>query len=129
MRTPIEPIVIFSADLSLLTDEQNKLKRDYVKFRLDRLGVPFIKVQGAYKGTKEHSFLVHGSNLKAAQDLAKLTGQESILVRDEDGVAFLEYQNGTRERLGHMVAVSKDEALASDAYTYRPDLNTYYIVK
>ena len=95
-----------------------------------------IPCVGSYKGQKENAFMW---SLKDFNDHIRGTifvaQQESILhvASGNKMEAELEYLQPdavtTHEFIGCMHQVCKEEALVSDAYTYRPDLNMYWVAK
>jgi len=95
-------------------------------------GFKYSEAQGAYKGVKETSLVItyeSDSQLKTLIDLGIAYKQESILILDENRAASL-LMLGSNELipLGSFQAVEKSMALQSDAYTYMPNLDQYYIV-
>jgi len=84
---------------------------------------------GSYKGEMEQSFIMHEDDFHHVSAYVK--GQESFLyVRDgHKGVVYadLHYNDGETVPLGQIKAVSKDEAMQQDAWTYRPDMNVYWV--
>ena len=94
---------------------------------------------GAYKGVLENSFIVTESDFyHHIEGTDYVLGQESILLV-EDGhhgemYASLHYleqgvRDGEHYSLGLLKSVDKSVALEQDAWTYRPDLNTYWIAQ
>ena len=88
---------------------------------------------GSYKGQLENSYIMRREDFERhVKCSGYIDNQESILVL-EDGHRGVTY--GTLVfsgfepdlPLGIMRAVSKDEAMKHDAWTYRPELDTYYI--
>lgn len=86
-------------------------------------------VFGRYNGTDELSFRVSNLDDDAANILAEVAFkefyQESILVVESDGSAYLRYQNGYIKPLGIMTQVDSVEGL--DAYSEVDD--KFYTVK
>ena len=94
---------------------------------------------GAYKGVLEQSFILNQPVFDAFVEGSEfLQGQESVLLV-EDGhkgemYASLWYldqglRDGEHVSLGLLKSVDKSVALAQDAWTYRPDLNIYWITE
>jgi hypothetical protein len=94
---------------------------------------------GAYKGVLEQSFIltepVFGAFVEGSEFLQ---GQESVLLIEEGHkgktYASLHYLSGgvcdgEHVSLGLLKSVDKSVALAQDAWTYRPDLNIYWITE
>lgn len=94
---------------------------------------------GSYKGVMEYSFILTEHDfVHYVADSDFIRDQESVL-ECEDGhygevyasLRYLEYgmRGGKPEHLGILKSVDKDVALAQDAWTYRPDLNEYFITE
>ena len=84
---------------------------------------------GSYKGMLEQSFIMHEEDFHHVSAYVK--NQESFLYLSDGhkGVVYAElrYSNGETVQLGQVKAVSKDEAMQHDAWTYRPDMNIYWV--
>lgn len=99
--------------------------------------VPFANCKqlgGCYKGTREVSFLAPSSEWHAARTLALNFNQESVLLlgpkrhRDAHRPAILHYlDDRLPEPLGYFVPVSREFALAREAWTYDPADDQYYV--
>lgn len=131
--------------------ETNKTKPAFVLFALnleskalelktlaDHGITKFKAVDGSYKGSKESAYLVPLGPLNGfdtlikVHRLAKEFNQESILEVDVNRNAQLIYMDAKFQvptKLGKFQNVSKFEAIASDAYTFDPSTNYYYIAK
>jgi hypothetical protein len=90
---------------------------------------------GSYKGVMEQSFIMSRDDFDlVVRDSQWIKDQESIL-HIEDGNAGKVYGeleflvDGSRQYLGQVSEVSQDEAMQHDGWTYRPDLNKYFIVE
>lgn len=93
-------------------------------------GTMFKELKGSYKGQTEASYIVDASLLDNVLGLAKAHRQESILILDQDRNASLYYvKSGLNTPIGRLVPASEAVALSKEAWSYRPDLNTYYIVE
>lgn len=111
-------------------------KDDYNHNQLKRLlekSFQYTEIVGSYEGMKEKSYMVVINNLSDLEYM-KLLGEEfcqdSILYRDHEGNSNLIFMDGRESiNLGKMVQVSEKEALSSIAYTYVPNLNSYWIAK
>ena len=85
---------------------------------------------GSYKGELEQSFTMLTSDF---QSFVKTSGyvanQESILEVSECNKQYadLVFSDGTRESIGSLKDVTKEEAMKHEAWTYRPDLNKYWV--
>lgn len=104
-----------------------------MKFDLRFYGFNYTETVGSYEGTKEVSFMVainSSHDLDLMIQLGKHYNQDSILYRDHEGNSNLIFMDGRESiNLGKMVQVSEKEALSSIAYTYVPNLNSYWIAK
>lgn len=100
---------------------------------LNQLGLSYKEVEGSYKGIKERSFIIIDEGIDEAiiEELAQSYKQESYLkVVTENRDALLVFTNGGySEPIGNFTAVSKDEALSADAYTYDSMFSQYYLAK
>jgi hypothetical protein len=94
---------------------------------------------GSYKGVLEQSFIMTELDFALfIQGSEYVQNQESVLLV-EDGhhgemYASLYYMSkgecdGEHVSLGLLKSVDKSVALAQDAWTYRPDLNIYWITE
>jgi hypothetical protein len=94
---------------------------------------------GAYKGVLETSFIMTEQDFAAFIEGSEyVLNQESVLLV-EDGhkgntYASLHYlsrgvRDGEHVDLGILKSVDKSVALMQDAWTYRPDLNIYWITE
>jgi hypothetical protein len=90
----------------------------------------FIHCIGSYKGVTEDSYIIPMSEHRRALELAREFKQESVLLRYADGEVFLYYlEDGDLSILGRLEPVSGSEARESKGFTYRPDIDTYYVAK
>lgn len=89
-----------------------------------------VPLMGSYKGNEERSYMLSMSDHGKALVVAREHNQESILTRYSDGSVYLYYLDTfEQEYLGQFEAVSESEAKSQDSWTYRPDLDQYYIVR
>jgi hypothetical protein len=90
---------------------------------------------GSYKGVMEQSFIMSRDDFDLVVRGTKwVENQESILHVEDGhrGVVYgaLEYlADGTTEHIGVLREVSQSEAIQHDGWTYRPDLNKYFIAE
>ena len=97
----------------------------------------FKQAIGRYDGKTEHCFLCTKPDFeKYIRGTVYIAGQESVLwiASGNKQEAHLEYfatptAAGMLIGMGCMHEVSKEEAEASGAFTYRPDLGVYWIAK
>lgn len=93
-----------------------------------------VQCIGSYKGKLELSFILNEKDyIDHVLPLEFTKGQECVLQIVSDYVwmatSFDYDYNCPREWLGHMKQVSKKKALKSDGFTYRPDLDAYFVIK
>lgn len=126
--------VIFSIDFENNPVQMNLFHNFLADCRLDSVG-EFVPMIGSYKGQKEHSFICRREDFDTyLRDTRWVEKQESILhvASGNKMEATLEYIDGSGradEPLGCMHQVCREEAYASEAYTYSPSLNAYWIAK
>ena len=106
-----------------------------MKRAMQKLSGNVVLAIGSYKGVMEQSFIL----LRDDFDLVVrgsdwIKNQESVLHVEDGykGVVYgaLEYlATGTTEHIGVMREVSQTEAMLHDGWTYRPDLNKYFIAE
>ena len=93
----------------------------------------YTKLVGCYKGQKENAWIWSLEDFnKHLRGRVWIAEQESILhvASGNKMEATLEYLDNTPNvELGCMHQVCRAEALASEAYTYRPDLDIYWVAK
>ena len=87
---------------------------------------------GCYLGKLERSYILRKDDFDSyVLKSGYVDDQESFLVLRDGyyGVVYatLEYQSGDKVFLGTMEQVDPQEALAGEAWTYRPDLDAYFI--
>ena len=88
---------------------------------------------GSYKGQLEQSYIMCEEDFVVHVNRSGyVDNQESFLVLEEGhrGVTYgsLVFNSWLKPQgLGIMRAVSKDKAMSYDAWTYRPELDTYYV--
>lgn len=89
-----------------------------------------VQCVGSYKGETEWSFLTLWEDFRDHVAFHNFVGgQESVLRISECNKQYAQllYQDGAEQSLGSLKSVSKEEALKHDAWTYRPDLDVYWI--
>jgi hypothetical protein len=128
--------VIFSIDS--VTDVHTLAQFSHhldVKRAMQKLKGNVVLAIGSYKGQLEQSFILLREDFDlVVRDSQWIKGQESILhVEDgHGGVVYgaLEYlATGTTEHIGVLREIDRREVSAYDAWTYRPDLNKYFIAE
>ena len=124
------PFIIFSVD-----NEANPINRAaFVSYiaNCDKRGA-CVPVIGCYKGVREFSWIIHKDDFdKYVKNSGFVDNQESFLQvasGNKMETVLLFPASGERVPLGCMHQVDESEALASDAWTYRPDMGVYWIAK
>lgn len=94
---------------------------------------------GSYKGVLETSFIMTEHDFGALIEGSIYIEQQESVLLVEDGhkgemYASLHYLSkgvcdGEHVSLGRLKSVDKSVALGKDAWTYRPDLNVYWITE
>ncbi len=97
---------------------------------MGKLKGSMVQCIGSYKGELELSFLMNTSDFEAnVRPYGFIDHQESILQVSECNKQYadLMFADGTRQSIGSLQDVTKEQAMASEAWTYRPDLNKYWV--
>lgn len=122
---------IFSIDDE--ADEQMRARFvDYIA-QQDTYG-NLIQMRGCYNGTEENSFICYTRDFNEfVHGMGYIDNQESWLEVSGGKVAhatlvFNDEEN-TRNTIGRLVSTDSETAKEQLAWTYRPDQDTYYIVK
>ena len=121
--------VIFSIDNEDDPRVRRKFEGDFEDSVLT--GSNLIKLIGAYKGETENAYLARVADFDAfVKPMGFVANQESILRVSECNkrYAVLEYlADGTQQDLGCLKDVPEAEAKAQEAWSYRPDIDVYWI--
>ncbi len=93
-----------------------------------------VQCVGSYKGKMEASFILNEKDyVDHVLPLEFTNKQESVLYLDGDdgwlATSYDPFLGEATDILGYMEQVSKKKALKSDGFTYRPDLNAYWVAK
>lgn len=113
-KNDYKKLVIFSVDKTRYF-EAHRL--------LHGLGIKHFKTAGSYNGIEELGYMAIMENDKTEPIFLIKTmafvffNQESILVQYNDGISYLEYANGKKERLGQLREVSENYAKQCENYT------------
>lgn len=102
-------------------------------------GIPYVPVLGKYKGELEKGFLVNaGATPEEAEEAvlyySRLYDQDEYMVLDnhKHGTYIASMVNCTtreQKQIGFMRSMPKDDVIAMNLdYTYRPDMDTYFVV-
>lgn len=119
----IKPVIIFALNKATRLDDLKECWSEGLKNIVPLLGV--------YNNVSENSYLVEDTekNFKAVYTLAKRYNQESILTLDQDRNAVLEYlDSNLKKPIGKLRAITRDEALTLNAWSYNEYTDTYYSV-
>lgn len=125
--------VIFAIDNDADLHTNAKFLRHVDQLRaMGKLNSSMKLAIGCYLGKLERSYILRKDDFEAhVLESGYVDDQESFLVLRDGyyGVVYatLEYQSGDKVFLGTMEQVDAEEALAGEAWTYRPDLNAYFI--
>lgn len=88
-------------------------------------------MKGSYKGVEEYSWICLSEDFnKFVQPTGFVVNQESILRVSECNKKYtvlVKLQGGEQTHLGCMKSVTEAEAKAQDAWSYRIDLDQYFI--
>lgn len=113
-------------------EEAHSLLRDY----FHAAGIPFVVVEGRYKGRLELSFLMNAAHVPedAIMLYAKHGNQETYMIIEQwrhgtMKATLVDVASGKKTFIGYFRSFSKDvvEKLNLD-YTYRPDVDKYWAV-
>ena len=116
----------------LYNEEAHSLLRDY----FHAAGIPFVVVEGRYKGRLELSFLMNAAHVPedAIMLYAKHGNQETYMIIEQwrhgtMKATLTDVNSGARTFIGYFRSFSKEQidALKLD-YTYRKDVNMYWAV-
>jgi hypothetical protein len=126
--------VIFSIDNAHELHAKAKFLRYVDTLRaMDKLQGNMALAIGYYKGVLEPSFVMLEQDFdEFVRYRGFVDNQESVLhVWDKRMFCELEYLNSTQldENRCRLYEVSAEEAFTSEGFTYRPDLNKYWVMK
>lgn len=85
---------------------------------------------GSYKGEIEQSFMMLTADYETHVKPHGFTDkQESVLLVSECNKQYADllFSNGSRLSIGSLKCVTKEEAMKQEAWTYRPDINQYWV--
>ena len=126
------PYVIFTIDFENNPHRMN-IFMNFIAEKAPDMAGNVLPMIGCYKGKREHSFICREDDFNEfIRNTAFMRGQESILIVASGNKmeAVLEYlSDGRIVGLGCMHEVCKEEAMQAEAWTYRPDLDVYWIAK
>ena len=97
---------------------------------MDKTKGKFIQCVGSWEGELEPSFLCNTEDYEAhIKDSGYVNGQECVMQVSECNKQYAQllYPSGVAAFLGSLKSVGKDRAMKEHGWTYRPDLNTYWI--
>lgn len=131
MRPINKKCVIISAEDSTCSDNFNKRETDELESILKKRNASYKHLVGSYRGHREASFLVElddNFDLDSAKYYSHRFGQESILLLDEDRNASLHYLDDqwVDDRIGKLKAITNNEAIKLEAWSYCPLNNQFY---
>lgn len=117
--------IIFSVFKNTTSEATNHSIHSKVAAFLMAADIDFTEVNGVYKGHSELSFVVSHSERRLVEILVEKFSQESFLLIRGNGYTYLEYADGSSDRLGKWSEVSEAQAKEQDAYTEVD--GTYYV--
>jgi hypothetical protein len=125
--------IIFSVERDYMTLSDKVHANNKAMSFMDSRGIDYKLAIGCYEGLGETSYIVSYSHYELILALAGKHEQESILILSEATrhglrpatLYFL--QSGDNIDMGYLTGCSKEYALKQNAYTYRPDLNQYWV--
>lgn len=128
-----EGVIIFSVDkahdvywlMHFYKTMSQKQSMNYTKGNL----VPAI---GMWKGRLEYSWLIDARDFHLVRDFVREQDAFLRIEVDYSGrqlVYLLDNHSREERRIGELVEVSKEDAFSRDAFTYRPDLDKYWVVE
>lgn len=131
--------IIFTIDFENNPYRMN-LFMNYLAERKRRMQGNVIPMIGCYKGKREHSFIcLRDDYFDHIKDTGFMKGQESILHVSSGNKqeCCLEYicdelpprATARRVAMGSMHEVCAEEAAQAEAWTYRPDIDKYWIAR
>lgn len=95
------PFVLISATKRGLTVNENHQRSMEAQAMLRASGADFANVTGVTDGIEEKRFMIFGEKaVNVANDLAKIFGQDSYIIKDKVNEAYLVKTNGEKELLG-----------------------------
>lgn len=131
--------IVFSCEQSSAEAFNNAAATGFCEHFLTKHKIGFQKIVGSYKGTIEQSFIINANDFKLITHLLRDNQQETYLylTNHKHGLrkAYLvpsekplREAESVRHFLGYLRSVSKEEALKQDAWSFRPDLDQFWIV-
>ena len=115
-------VVILSAESPVQDSITNEQKTEMLKNCLEDCNISFNIGTGLFRGEgPQTSFVVLPKNdteIETVKDFAfKTFKQQSVLFQDNNQEAYLINHDGTEERLGRLIEVSKEVAENAGSYT------------
>lgn len=118
----------------------SSVAKEVVKDFLENNNIGFKELQGCYNGQTEDSFIISYDFLHYVKLAGLLDGEESVMILDQEDAgrraAYLLYmkdyyrfveEDDVLVSIGTLRQVSEEEAKAALAYSYRPDLDKYFL--
>lgn len=126
-QTNFEHVLIFSVYRPNKPD--NELQHAIACQRLTRMVIPYVELLGSYNGVTEKSILVTRENRDVVVDLCRQHKQECYMESDSSRQAWLMFPDGNRQQLGYLSPVDEDSAKRTGNWSYRTDINQYYVTE
>lgn len=125
-----QTILIFSVYQTIKSQDENQASHIKTLETLRASGVPCIEIKGRYNGTDETSILVNGLEYSfLVKYLCRQFKQECYLESNESRYTSLVFPDGTKQAIGQLVPVSKEDAEKLGNWSYNETVNQYYITK
>jgi len=114
--------LIISAEVDGRTPLHNAMQTLQLKDDLTRLGVTFKRAEGAYKGSKEYSYVIDTANVERSligqlRSLAWKYDQACLLYVDSKGNACWHTRNGKVVVLGRMIELENYTKIGNRVFT------------
>lgn len=131
--------VIFSCEQESTDAFTNAAATGHCEYFLQKHKIGYKKLVGSYKGTIEQSFVINANDFDLIKHLLRDNNQETYLylANHKHGLrrAFLVPSEkplaeavSQHHFLGYLRQASKEVALQHEAWSYRPDLDQFWIV-
>lgn len=126
MRQLYKHVLIFSVYQKDKTSEENLQNHQGLKNILDLHRISYKSMLGCYNGSPEMSLMVSADQIEMVKSMCRKYNQECFLERENDNMTYLVYPDGSKEYIGFFLPISREEAVASQNYTYDYETKTYW---
>jgi hypothetical protein len=123
--------IVFSADRSSSTEVENGHKQEYIENYLDRQGIAYDVLEGAYKEVVEVSYIASAEHSEVIEAVLAATSPQECtmyLTAHHHGLykAYLRDSSGEYTHTGYLRSVTREIARKFESYTKRE--GKYWIV-